>query len=65
MSKLDPMTHTLHGWSTVIGYAKIITASGDHATPLFNVSLKDIKQLNLGVARALLSSTSLHAQLES
>jgi len=65
ISRLDPMVQTLHGWSTVIGYAKVITASGDHATPLFNVSLKDIKQLNLGVARALLGSTQLHAQLES
>lgn len=63
LSKLDPMVQTLHGWSTVIGYAKVITASGDSATPLFHVSLKDIKQLNLGVARALLGSTELHAQM--
>jgi len=64
INKLDPMVQTLHGWTTVIGYAKIITASGDHATPLFNVSLDDIKQLNLGVARALFESTDLHAQLD-
>ncbi len=65
ISKIDPMVQTLHGWATVIGYAKVISASGDHATPLFNVSLKDIKQLNLGVARALLGSTQFHSQLET
>ena len=59
------MVQTLHGWATVIGYAKVITASGDHATPLFNVNLDDVKKLNLGVARALLGSTQLHAQMET
>lgn len=65
LNDIDPMVQTLHGWSTVIGYAKVITASGDYATPLFNVSLKDIKQLNLGLARALLGNQQLHAQLEA
>lgn len=62
---IDPMVQTLHGWSTVIGYAKVISASGDHATPLFNVSLKDIKQINLGVARALLGNKQIYSQMES
>ena len=65
ISKIDPMVQTLHGWATVIGYAKVITASGDHATPLFNVNLDDVKKLNLGVARALLGSTQLHTQMET
>ena len=65
ISEIDPMVQTLHGWSTVIGYAKVITASGDHATPLFNVSLQDIKLLNLGIARALLGSKQFHSQLET
>ena len=64
ISKIDPMVQTLHGWATVIGYAKVITASGDHATPLFNVNLDDVKKLNLGVARALLGSPQLHTQME-
>lgn len=64
ISKIDPMVQTLHGWATVIGYAKVITASGDHATPLFNVNLDDVKKLNLGVARALLGSAQLHNQME-
>ncbi|HAV30149.1 MAG TPA: hypothetical protein DCW83_08345 [Saprospirales bacterium] len=64
ISKIDPMVQTLHGWATVIGYAKVITASGDHATPLFNVNLDDVKKLNLGVARALLGSAQLHTQME-
>ena len=64
ISKIDPMVQTLHGWATVIGYAKVITASGDHATPIFNVNLDDVKKLNLGVARALLGSAQLHTQME-
>jgi AcrR family transcriptional regulator len=64
ISKIDPMVQTLHGWATVIGYAKVITASGDHATPIFNVDLDDVKKLNLGVARALLGSAQLHTQME-
>lgn len=56
LNQVDPMITTLHGWSMVIGYAKVISASGDHATPLFNVKLQDIKKLNLNIARALLSS---------
>jgi len=64
ISKIDPMVQTLHGWATVIGYAKVIMASGDHATPIFNVNLDDVKKLNLGVARALLGSAQLHTQME-
>lgn len=65
LSKIDPMIQTLHGWATVIGYAKVISASGEYATPLFNVNLKDIKIMNLNVARVLLSSPSWHREVES
>lgn len=53
---IDPMFHTLHGWTMVIGYVKVIAASGANATPLFNVSLKDLKAFNLKLAETLLSS---------
>ena len=60
LSAVNPMFHTLHGWTMVIGYAKVISASGDHATPLFNVKLSDIKKLNLSIARALLSDSTVY-----
>lgn len=64
LSSVNPMVNTLHGWSMVIGYAKVITASGDHATPLFNVKLSDIKTLNLKIAHALLSSNMLQELMQ-
>lgn len=50
----DPMFHTLHGWTTAIGYIKIIAASGGNASPLFNVSLEDLKEYNLNLVRIVL-----------
>ena len=56
LTAIDPMFHTLHGWTMVIGYVKVIAASGASTTPLFNVSLKDLKNFNLKLAQTLLSS---------
>ena len=53
---VDPMLSTLYGWTTVVGYVKVISASGKNATPLFNVSLKDLKELNLYIARNMFVS---------
>ena len=55
-SEVDSMFHTLQGWMMVIGYIKVISASGKNATPLFNVSLKDLKQFNLKLTRAVLTN---------
>jgi len=59
ISTLDPMLTTLHGWTMVIGYAKVMSASGTNATPLFNVSLRDLKALNLKLAKHLFQTKSL------
>jgi len=50
----DSMLLTLHAWSIVIGYIKVISASGENATPLFNVSLLALKELNLNLIRSVL-----------
>jgi len=50
---LDPMLTTLFGWTLVVGYVKVITASGTNASPFFKVSLKDLKALNLDIARRM------------
>lgn len=52
-TNLDSMLCTLHGWTTVVGYVKILSASGANASPLFNVNLKDLKDLHLKLARAM------------
>lgn len=55
-STIDPMFATLHGWTQVIGYAKVMAASGLNANPLFNVDLKKLKDLSLRITRRLLTS---------
>jgi AcrR family transcriptional regulator len=56
---VDPMFFTLHGWTNVIGYVKVISATGGNATPLFNVSLQDLKAYNLKLADTLLSNPQM------
>lgn len=60
---VDPMFHTLHGWTQVIGYTKVLAASGDNNNPLFNVDLRDLKELSLQITRKLLSSGTMQEEL--
>ena len=55
-SDIDPMFHTLNGWMMVIGYIKVVSSSGNNASPLFNVSLKELKNHSLKLTRSLLST---------
>lgn len=57
-SMADPMLTTLHGWTMVVGYVKVISASGTNATPLFKVSLHDLKTLNLQIAKHMFQTQS-------
>jgi AcrR family transcriptional regulator len=52
-TNLDSMLCTLHGWTVVVGYVKILSASGDNATPLFNVNLKELKKVHLKMAEIM------------
>ena len=60
---LDPMFYTLHGWTQVIGYIKVLAASGENVNPLFNVNLKDLKKLSLKITKKLLSSDQFQEAL--
>lgn len=53
-SKVDPMFSTVNGWIVIIGYVKLVSSSGDSATPIFNVNLQDIKKFNLKLLRSIL-----------
>jgi len=52
--EIDPMVATLVAWSSGIGYAKIIAASGDTSL-FFNISLKELKTNNIEIAKGLLT----------
>lgn len=53
---IDAMLITLDGWTTSLGYAKIIAASGGNAMPLFHVELDQLKTHKLEVIRKTLMS---------
>ena len=56
---VDPMLATLFGWTSVVGYVKVISASGKNATPFFNISLKELKDLNLKITRQMFLNKNL------
>lgn len=56
----DPMFHTLQGWTSIVGYAKVIAASGDNKSPFLNVDLRSLKDFNLKLARFILENNVLH-----
>ncbi len=53
---VDPMFSTLQGWCMIIGFVKIVAASGRSTMPLFNVSLNEIKSSILTLARNALQT---------
>lgn len=60
---IDPMFHTLQGWMMVVGYVKLLAASGS-GTHFFNVNLKNLKQLNLNLTRTILSNNVMQEHLD-
>ncbi len=56
---IDPVIHSIQGWTMVIGYIKLLTASGKNDSPLMNVNLKSLKELSLNVARNALMANNV------
>lgn len=52
---IDPALATITGWSSIIGFAKIISASGQNATPFLSVDLQKVKKVNLLMTEKILS----------
>lgn len=48
---LDAAVATLIGWTSGLGYAKLISASGGGMTSLLNVNLKELKKVKIEIAR--------------
>lgn len=65
VTDIDPMMYTLYGWSTIIGYIKVLAASGNNASPLFSVNLKELKNLNLRMVSLALGSNSVQAKMKA
>ncbi|MCE2788801.1 MAG: TetR/AcrR family transcriptional regulator; helix-turn-helix transcriptional regulator [Saprospiraceae bacterium] len=59
ISELNPMMATLMGWSMVLGYMKLLSASGKNVSHLFHVSLNEMKEVNLRLARHLFQTKQL------
>jgi len=53
---VDPMLHAIQGWTMVVGYIKLVAASGTTEIPLFNFNLKSLKNLSLSAVREFLRS---------
>lgn len=52
-TQLDSMLCTLYGWTNVLGYVKVLSASGNNASPLFKVDLAELKKLILHQAKVM------------
>ncbi len=54
-SDVDCMLHTLQGWTMVVGYIKLLSASSKNESPLLNVNLKSLKELSLSLSETALA----------
>lgn len=53
---INPMLQTIQGWTSVIGYIKLLIASGNSDSSLMHVDLKSLRQLTLDMARKTLKA---------
>ena len=55
-ASIDPMLSTIQGWTMVVGYIKLLIASGSKGSTLMSVDLKSLKTLSLEMAKNSLKS---------
>jgi len=60
---VDPMMYTLFGWSSIIGYIKVLASSGNNAS-LLSVNLKELQHLNLSMVKVALGSDALKEAMQ-
>ncbi len=53
-SQLDPMFLSLHAWSMIVGYSKLLSASGNENTQIFHFGFMELKRLVLHTAKMVL-----------
>ena len=55
-SDINCMLHAIHGWTVVVGYIKLISATPQDYALVLNVNLKSLKSLSLDIARKALAT---------
>ncbi len=53
-SELDPMFLSLHAWSMIVGYSKLLSASGNEDAQIFHFKFHELKNAVLHTARMVL-----------
>lgn len=53
---VDCVLHSLQGWTMVVGYIKLLSATGSNEAPLMNVNLKSLKTLSLHLSQQALAN---------
>jgi len=54
-SDIDPALSTITGWASITGFARIISASGQNATPFLSVDLQQVKKISLLMTEKILT----------
>lgn len=55
---IDPFLHTIQGWTMVMGYIKLIRASGNRKSSFLHVNPTSLRQLSMSMAQTALRSSS-------
>lgn len=63
ISKKSPMFLTLHVWSTIIGFAKVLSTSGPPSATLFDINLNDLMEYSIKLVRLTLVNKEIQDQL--
>lgn len=53
-SELDPMFLSLHAWSMIVGYSKLLSASGNEDAQIFHFKFHELKNAVLHTAKMVL-----------
>ena len=62
-SRKSPMFLTIHTWTSVTGFAKVVAASGGNTSPLFDTNLSDLKDYSLKLTRLTLENEHIQDKL--
>ncbi len=54
INDFDPMFLSLHAWTMVVGYSKVLAASGNEKTSIFHIKMSNLKRIILQTAKIVL-----------
>lgn len=54
INDFDPMFLSLHGWTMVVGYSKVLAASGQEKRSIFHIEMSNMKKIILQTAKIVL-----------